>query len=111
MLRKSFRRDSDTTIRYGGKELIVISAGGTSAEIIERLEAFRREIEQSIVALDSRHSRFTLSIGVWSAIPDIKDDPAQLLKAADAALYRAKRGGRNQLVVAGDAASKLKEAT
>ena len=102
VLGKTFRRDSDTAIRYGGEELIVIGVGGTAPEMIERLESFRREIEQSIVAHDSRQARLTLSIGVWSAIPDVQDDPAQLLKAADAALYRAKRAGRNQLAVAGD---------
>jgi diguanylate cyclase (GGDEF)-like protein len=107
VLRKSFRRDSDTAIRYGGEELIVISVGGTAPEMIERLDAFRREIEQSIVALDSRQSRLTLSIGVWSAVPGLKDDPVQLLKAADAALYRAKRRGRNQLAVADDGDSRL----
>lgn len=100
VLRRSFRRDTDTAIRYGGEELIVVSVGGTAAEMIERLESFRREIEQSIVAHDSRQSKLTLSIGVWSAVPDIRDDPVQLLKLADAALYRAKRGGRNQLAVA-----------
>jgi diguanylate cyclase (GGDEF)-like protein len=100
VLQKSFRRDSDTTIRYGGEELIVIGVGGTAQEMIERLETFRREIEQSLVALDSRQSRLTLSIGVWSAVPSISDDPAQLLKSADEALYRAKRAGRNQLVSA-----------
>ncbi|MBV8517362.1 MAG: diguanylate cyclase [Acidobacteria bacterium] len=107
VLRKSFRRDSDTAVRYGGEELIVISVGGTPPEMIERLEAFRREIEQSLVALDSRQSRLTLSIGVWSAIPDVHDDPMQLLKLADAALYRAKREGRNRLAVAGDAVSQV----
>lgn len=100
LLRRSFRRDTDTTIRYGGEELIVICVGGTPAETIARLEAFRREIEQSIVALDSRTSRLTVSIGVWSGVPSIGDDPARLLKQADAALYRAKHGGRNQLAVA-----------
>src|ERR1051325_7781883 len=110
VLQKSFRRDSDTAIRYGGEELIVISVGGTAAEMIERLEAFRREIEQSLVALDSRQSRLTLSIGVWSAIPDFKDDPAQLLKLADAALYRAKREGRNRLVVAEELTAQAAEA-
>lgn len=105
VLQKSFRRDTDTAIRYGGEELIVLSAGGSAPEMIERLESFRREIEQSLVALDSRQSRLTLSIGVWSAVPDFKDDPMQLLKLADAALYRAKRAGRNQLAVAADEVS------
>ncbi|HJQ36107.1 MAG TPA: diguanylate cyclase [Thermoanaerobaculia bacterium] len=100
MLQKSFGRDSDTTFRYGGEELIVISAGPAAEEMIERLEAFRRAIEQSLVSLDSRQSTLTVSIGVWSGVPAITDTPAQLLKHADAALYRAKRGGRNQLVVA-----------
>ena len=103
LLRRSFRRDTDTTIRYGGEELIVISVGGTPAETIARLEAFRRQIEQSVIALDSLASRLTVSIGVWSAVPRPGDDPAWLLRLADEALYRAKRGGRNQLVVAEDA--------
>ena len=100
MLQKSFGRDTDTTFRYGGEELIVIGAGGTAADMIERLEAFRREIEQSLIAHDSHRSTLTISIGVWSGIPAVTDTPAQLLKQADAALYRAKRGGRNQVVVA-----------
>ena len=100
VLQRSFRRVTDTTIRYGGEELVVISVGGSPADTIARLETFRREIEQSIVALDSRTSRFTVSIGVWSGVPGMRDDPALLLKQADAALYRAKHGGRNQLAVA-----------
>ena len=107
VLQRSFRRDTDAAIRYGGEELIVISVGGAPPEMIERLEAFRREIEESIVALDGRQSKVTLSIGVWSGIPDSDDDPALLLKSTDAALYRAKREGRNQLVAANDEESQF----
>ena len=101
VLQKSFRRDTDTSIRYGGEELAMIGVGGTAAETIERLEAFRREIEESTVALDGRESKLTLSIGVWSAVPGSDDDPTRVLESADAALYRAKREGRNRLVAAG----------
>jgi diguanylate cyclase (GGDEF)-like protein len=100
VLRRTFRRDTDTTIRYGGEELVVISVGGTPAENIERLDGFRREIEQSVVALDRVSAKLTVSIGVWSAVPRIADDPARLLSEADAALYRAKHDGRNRLVAA-----------
>ena len=97
MLRESFGRDTDTTFRYGGEELIVIGAGGTAADMIERLEAFRRTIEQSPVTLDGSRSALTISIGVWSGVPTVTDTPALILARADEALYRAKHGGRNQL--------------
>lgn len=100
LLRKSFRRDIDTTIRYGGEELAVVNAGTPSTEMIDRMETFRQDVEQSVVALDGLESRLTLSIGVWSGIPDAADDPRRLLERADAALYRAKGNGRNRIVVA-----------
>lgn len=100
ILQESFGRETDTTFRYGGEELIVIAAGGTPADMIERLEAFRRRIERTAITLDSHQSTLTVSIGVWSGVPTATDTPAHLLKQADAALYRAKRGGRNRVVVA-----------
>jgi polar amino acid transport system substrate-binding protein len=100
VLQKSFRSDTDTTIRYGGEELAVVNAGTPSAEMIERLEAFRQEVDQSLIALDGVESRVTLSIGVWSGVPDAAENPRRLLERADAALYRAKGNGRNRLVVA-----------
>ena len=102
VLQKSFSQDADTAIRYGGEELAVINAGTPSPEMLERLETFRREIAESAVALDGVQSRLTLSIGVWSGVPGTKDDSRRLLASADAALYRAKGGGRNQVVVAAD---------
>lgn len=100
VLQKSFRRDTDITIRYGGEELVVINAGVSSSEMIGRLETFRREIDDSVVVLDGLQSRLTLSIGVWSGIPGARDDYRLLFERADEALYRAKRAGRNRVVVA-----------
>ena len=101
VLQKAFRRDTDIAIRYGGEELVVINAGVPSSEMIGRLETFRREIDDSVVVLDGVQARLTLSIGVWSGIPGAKDDCRLLFERADEALYRAKRAGRNQVVVAG----------
>ena len=107
VLQKTFRRDGDTCIRYGGEELIVVSAGGTPSEMIGRLDAFRREIAHSVVAFETKQSSLTLSVGVWSGVPDAGDEPARLLGNVDAALYEAKASGRNQLVVAGEAVAAL----
>lgn len=98
LLQQSFRRETDTTIRYGGEELVVINAGVSSTEMLARLEAFRQEVADSTVALNGSQSGLTLSIGVWSGVPQLADDARRLVDAADAALYRAKRSGRNQVV-------------
>jgi polar amino acid transport system substrate-binding protein len=100
LLRTTFRRDTDTAIRYGGEELAVVNAGTPSAEMLERLETFRQHVDQSVVALDGVQSRLTLSIGVWSGVPGPTDDPQRILERADTALYQAKRSGRNRIVVA-----------
>lgn len=100
VLQKSFCNDSDTAIRYGGEELAVINAGVPSPKMIERLETFRRTVDESVVALNGLQSRLTLSIGVWSGVPAMKDRAERLLEQADAALYRAKGSGRNQVAVA-----------
>ena len=93
------------SVQWSQRELAYLQSRGPIrvAETIGRLEVFRREIEQSVVALDSLASRLTVSIGVWCGVPGIEDDPAGLLKQADVAVYRAKHGGRNQIVVAEDA--------
>lgn len=100
IFQKSFSRDSDSAVRYGGEELAVINAGVSSQEMIERLETFRQEIVQSVVTAGDAQSRLTVSVGVWSGVPSTKENSRRLLEEADAALYRAKRNGRNQVIMA-----------
>jgi diguanylate cyclase (GGDEF)-like protein len=91
-------RPYDSIGRYGGEEfLLVLSNCDTigAAAIAERLlQAVRKD---TIVLAEATVS-VTLSAGV--ATSDVIQDPETLLGAADAALYRAKRGGRNRVEVA-----------
>jgi two-component system chemotaxis family response regulator WspR len=55
-----------------------------------------------VEALDERHAmaaagRVTVSIGVATVVPTAESTPEQLVAAADAQLYQAKRGGRNRV--------------
>ena len=91
-------RPYDSIGRYGGEEfLLVLSNCDTigAAAIAERLlQAVRKD---AIVLAEATVS-VTLSAGV--ATSGVIQDPEALVGAADAALYRAKRGGRNRVEVA-----------
>ena len=98
-LRTRFR-DGDVVCRFGGEEFTVIAPGSTPAALAERVEIIRRAImdislHQAGQALGSVSMSF--GIAAWH----FGDDPdgAALLQAADAALYRAKREGRNRVIV------------
>jgi diguanylate cyclase (GGDEF)-like protein len=89
-------RDTDILCRYGGEEFAIVmtEVHGDPIEIAERLRLAIRHIE---VAGADGPVRFTASIGVAELKPD--DDLDSLLGRADAALYRAKQGGRDQVQV------------
>lgn len=90
-------RPSDFAVRYGGEELMVILPETTellAVLVAERLCARMREAE---IFPDMRLPlpHVTASVGV-AVLTEGMDDQA-LIAAADAALYRAKNGGRNQV--------------
>ena len=95
-------RGEDIFCRYGGEEFVLIMIDTTARAVWERAEALRAGVQALAIEHDGRTiGPITLSIGV-AMIPDHARDGQAALKAADAALYRAKQGGRNR-VVASDA--------
>jgi diguanylate cyclase (GGDEF)-like protein len=107
---RAFSRDIDAPARYGGEELALILPQ-TDAEGAWRLaERMREAVEElRIPRVGERGAlSITASFGV-AALPDSAADKKGLVAAADAALYRAKRGGKNRVegpepVVAADPA-------
>jgi diguanylate cyclase (GGDEF)-like protein len=91
--------------RLGGEEFLVVLPGvadGDGRRVAERLRAAVEGIRPGGVAI-------TLSIGVSAACGDRVEYEAQF-KAADEALYEAKRAGRNRVVVAGARAGEAPDA-
>ncbi|QJR13250.1 GGDEF domain-containing protein [Usitatibacter palustris] len=86
-------RASDTVGRIGGDEFLAILPGATRENAIQVAEKLRSELEKPY--LIAGHSvEISASVGV-SLFPEHGEDPDQLFRAADAALYAAKREGRN----------------
>jgi diguanylate cyclase (GGDEF)-like protein len=104
--------------RYGGEEFALLFAGQRLADVVSHVEALRAEIagarftlrgpgrpQRSSKRVEARRGGrrgagrglgVTVSAGVAQPSPR-RPDAAAVLKAADQALYRAKRGGRNQV--------------
>ena len=89
-------RSSDLVARYGGEEFVVLLPGASSAEAKRIAEKLRALIESAPL---QPTLKVTASFGT-AVLPDDATGPAGLLRAADQALYAAKRRGRNRVVSA-----------
>lgn len=94
-------REQDILARYGGEEFLVIASHTTRPGAIDLAERLRRSVEVHAfqwegVTDGSIRVPLTCSIGV-SCLGVGPDNDSSMLRRADENLYRAKRGGRNQV--------------
>ncbi|MDB5810717.1 MAG: hypothetical protein JWN94_2839 [Betaproteobacteria bacterium] len=99
---KKHVRGSDVACRYGGEEFILILSPVTVEGARQRAEKIREGAALLSVTHANRDlGAITISLGV-ATFPDHADAATAIIKAADVALYQAKRGGRNQVVLAAE---------
>jgi diguanylate cyclase (GGDEF)-like protein len=85
--------------RYGGEEFALLLPGLDLARVAELAEEARKSIEDLLIThAEAPCGLVTISIGVESLVPAKGQAAADLVEAADNALYAAKRGGRNKVV-------------
>jgi diguanylate cyclase (GGDEF)-like protein/PAS domain S-box-containing protein len=98
---KAHTRGDDIACRYGGEEFILVLPGAFLRDTQQRAEEVRRGVQSLIMAYGSqRLPPVTISLGV-AGFPDHGTTAEALIRAADQALYQAKRSGRNCVVVVG----------
>ena len=97
-------REGDVACRYGGEEFMLLLPGLQEPAVRQRAEAWRRSVEGLTVGEGDVPLRVTLSLGI-AVFPQHASDVRTLVQRADQALYRAKSGGRNRVVVWADPAT------
>lgn len=93
-------RAEDYVCRFGGEEFVIILPTADPEASRARAERLRSKMKELSVMHHGRSlGAVTISLGV-AAFPQHGTSPKELMAAADAALYEAKRGGRDQVAVA-----------
>lgn len=90
-------RAVDTVARYGGEEIAILFADVSRQEAMATTERVRAAVADAPVMANGVEVWVTVSGGI--AVATGETSPAELLHRADVALYRAKNGGRNRVVL------------
>ncbi len=101
IINKSVRK-VDFPARYGGEEFVIIAPNTNIKDALEIAERIRVDMESHAFKTENKPLKVTMSLGVVSMDDTIKDK-MDLIKAADDALYKAKKDGRNRVQVSGKA--------
>ncbi|MHB8946011.1 MAG: GGDEF domain-containing protein, partial [Bacillota bacterium] len=96
-------RSVDAAAKYGGDEFALVLPETDKVGAVAVAERIRASIEGQLFPGDRRRPlvKMTISQGVAS-FPEDTTAPEKLVELADQALYRAKEGGRNRVVAAGE---------
>ena len=98
-------RETDIVCRYGGEEFAIILPETNELNAVQAAERLREAVKNTEIDYEGRIIKITMSFGVKSFASKSKDsnmDSYSYIRSADKALYKAKKLGRDQVVVAND---------
>ncbi len=95
---KRLVRREDLFARYGGEEFVMILVETKLKQACDAADRLRQLIAEQPYKFEDKKIDLTVSIGVAECLLDGTDTARELLKRADANLYKAKREGRNRVV-------------
>ncbi|SMC23563.1 diguanylate cyclase [Andreprevotia lacus DSM 23236] len=95
---KDLLRPTDVVARYGGEEFVLLLPETRIEEAVPTLQRLQRELTRRFFMHNNEKVLITFSAGVTEV--EMGEHRAHVLERADAAMYRAKKGGKNLVVVA-----------
>ena len=95
---KATIRKEELFARYGGEEFVMILVETKLKQACDASDRLRQLISEQPYKFEDKKIDLTVSIGVAECLLDGTDTARELLKRADANLYKAKREGRNRVV-------------
>jgi diguanylate cyclase (GGDEF)-like protein len=96
---RASKRSYDSIGRYGGEEFLVVLPDCDETSAVSQAERLRETVEQLTIETPAGSIRTTASLGIAAFDTATCPDSIDMIEAADQALYRAKRHGRNRVEV------------
>lgn len=93
---KNTTRPEDVVSRYGGEEFVILLPNTKLEEAVEVLARIRRNLTKKFFLHENKRLLITFSAGIAQHQPG--ESQENTFKRADEALYRAKKGGKNQIL-------------
>ncbi len=90
------KRDSDIAARFGGEEFVLLMTHTDNVSALIFAERLRKQVEMMEITYRDQVIKLTVSGGIAS-FPFNSEDPKQLLRMADSAVYLAKGAGKNTI--------------
>lgn len=95
---KDTTRPEDVVSRYGGEEFVILLPNTSLEEATQILSRIRRNLTKKFFLHENKRLLITFSAGI--AQLQAGESQESVFKRADEALYRAKKGGKNQIIIA-----------
>jgi diguanylate cyclase (GGDEF)-like protein len=101
LMQRATSRAGEMVGRYGGEEFILVLPGASVQSAVRTAERLKDLVNSEGIAHEKSDigGIITVSQGLVSAMPDADLTPADLIKRADNALYKAKHEGRNRICI------------
>lgn len=94
---KDTTRPEDVVSRYGGEEFVILLPNTKLEEAVDILSRIRRNLTKKFFLHENKRLLITFSAGIAQHKPG--EPQENTFKRADEALYRAKKGGKNQILI------------